>query len=150
MDGEPYDVFIDILDDEEEEEEEGDEYADYHDARIRWSAWTSAADAHERGLLLEKEKRNMARDIENERDYILRARKAVQGVCQMVPCDLDELYWLRYQYCMLADEVEKYRASSCQWMTRDACGDVVVSVEPDIESCSWVAVECAEWVLANE
>jgi len=99
----------------------------------------------------------MARDIENERKYILRAREAVQGICQMVPCDLDELYWLRYQYCMLADEVEKYRASSCQWMTRDAwfqeCnlgGGVVVSMEPDIESCSWVAVECAEWVLANE
>lgn len=149
MDGEPYDVFIDIFD-EEEEEEEGDEYADYHDARIRWSAWTSAADAHERGLLLEKEKRNVARDIENERDYILRAREARQGVCQMVPCDLDELYWLRYQYCMLADELEKYRASSCQWMTRDACGGVSVSPDPDIESGSSVAVECAEWVLANE
>jgi len=53
MDCEPYDVFIDIFD-EEEEAEEGDEYADYHDARVRWSAWTSDADAHERGLLLDK------------------------------------------------------------------------------------------------
>jgi len=145
MSGEPYDVFIDILDDED-----GDEYVDYHHARIRWSAWTSAADAHERRLLLEKEKRNMARDIENEGNYILRAREATQGVCQMVPCDSDELYWLRYQYCMLTDELEKYRASSYRMTTGDASSDEVLSAEPDIESGYSVAVECAEWVLANE
>jgi len=146
MDCEPYDGFIDILEDD-------DGYADYHDARVRWSAWISGADAHERRLLLEKEQRNMAQ----EREYILRARLAVQGVYQTAPCHSDELYWLRYQYCVMADELEKYRASSHQMMTRDAwiqeCnlgGGVVVSMEPDIESSSWIAVQCAEWVLANE
>jgi len=85
-----------------------------------------------------------------ERNYILRAREATKGVCQMVPCDLDELYWLRYQYCMLTDELEKYRASSYRMTTRDASSGEVLSAEPDIDSGSLVAVECAEWVLANE